>query len=102
MKGEAGDGEERKANGEKTGHQVSQPAKEVAEKQNPVETGQEEVGTRISFRAGCCHAQGFSFANPSISPMSTLPLASAPLNAYGIRKPDSLIFPRQLSAAMLP
>jgi len=40
----AGDGEERKAGGEKTGHQVSQSAKEIGERQNQVKTGEEEVG----------------------------------------------------------
>jgi hypothetical protein len=55
IEGRVDDGEERKANGEKTGDQVSQPAKEVAERQNPFKTGQEEVTTRISRRAGICH-----------------------------------------------
>src|SRR6516165_9662176 len=36
-------GQEREADGEKTGHQVPQPAEEVAKGQNPVKTGQEEV-----------------------------------------------------------
>jgi hypothetical protein len=54
IEGRAGDGKERKANGEKTGHQVSQPAKEDAERQNPVKTRQEEVITRISLGAGIC------------------------------------------------
>src|SRR5262249_38204901 len=50
----AGNGEERKADGEETGHQVPQPAQEVAEGQNPVKTGQEEVTPRSSRRAGIC------------------------------------------------
>jgi len=43
IEGKAGDGNERKAHGEKTGNQVSQPAKKVAERESPVKTGQEEV-----------------------------------------------------------
>jgi hypothetical protein len=42
-------GTERKANGEKTGHQVSPPAKEVAERQKSVKTGQKEVMGIINF-----------------------------------------------------
>jgi hypothetical protein len=38
-----------KANGKKTGHQVSPLAKEVAEKQDPVKTGQEEVKGITNF-----------------------------------------------------
>jgi hypothetical protein len=37
----AGEGQERKTHGEKTGHQVSKLAKEVAERQNPGKTGQD-------------------------------------------------------------
>src|SRR5262249_49441499 len=59
-------GQERKADGEKTGHQAPQPAEEVAEGQNPIKTGQEEVRTRASRRAGIRHGQGFSFASRSI------------------------------------
>jgi hypothetical protein len=44
-----GDGQERKANGEETGHQVSQPAKEAGERQNSGETGQEDVMTGSNF-----------------------------------------------------
>ena len=40
---EDSDGKERTANGEEAGHQVPQPAKEVAEGQGPGSTGQEEV-----------------------------------------------------------
>jgi hypothetical protein len=40
---EDGNGKERKRNAEKTGHQVSQFAKEVAEGQEPDKAGQEEV-----------------------------------------------------------
>jgi hypothetical protein len=43
IEGSAGNGKERKANGQKTGHEVSKLAKEDAEKQNPVNTSQEEV-----------------------------------------------------------
>ena len=60
MERRASDGEERKADGEKTGHQVPQPAEEVAERQNPVTTGQEEVTTTSG------HERGFSFASRPI------------------------------------
>jgi len=47
MKG-GDNGKERKTNDKEAGDQVSQSAKEVAEKQNPIEAGQEEVGTAVT------------------------------------------------------
>ena len=84
MERRAGDGQERKADGEKTGHQVPQPAEEVAEGQNPVKTGQEEVRTRTSRRAGSRHDQGFSFASRPISPRSRSPLTPQPFLPAGM------------------
>jgi hypothetical protein len=52
-----GNGKGRKANGQKTGHQVSQPAQEVTEGQNPVKAGEKEVTTPSDH--------GFSFAKRS-------------------------------------
>ena len=60
MERRASDGEERKADGEKTGHQVPQPAEEVAVRHYPLKTGQEEVKTRGG------HDQSFAFVSRPI------------------------------------
>jgi hypothetical protein len=63
-------GDKRKTHGKKTGQQVPQPAKEVAERQGPGKTGQEEVTTRSSHRAEISPDQPFSFASRPMSPRS--------------------------------
>jgi hypothetical protein len=57
IEGGAGNGKERKAHGEKTGHQVSQPAEKAAEGQNPGTAGQEEVKKRTCPDQGCSCAR---------------------------------------------
>jgi hypothetical protein len=47
--GRKSDGQKRKANGEETCDQISQPPKEVGERQNPRKAVQEEVRTASKF-----------------------------------------------------